>query len=86
MAFTPPVQFPGKPKLDVDSSKNVDPNNRHIKKYTEKYDPKSPKNIKALKENAAKKRRQWWATNWIGFWGLVVAVIALAVSIIALLK
>lgn len=42
------------------------------------------------KENAARekqcRRKQWWRDNWIGFAGLVVAVIALAVSIVALLK
>ena len=66
------------------SAKSSDSN--VYKKYLEKYDPKSPKNIKAKKAAVAKKRKQWWANNWIGFSGLVVAVIALAVSVIALLR
>lgn len=64
----------------------IDKNSAAYKKYKEKYDPKSPANIKKEKERRAKRRKEWWANNWIAFSSLVVAVIALALSAIALLR
>lgn len=66
---------------------NIRENNPNAyKKYLEKYDPNAPVNVKARKQKASDKRKKWWSENWIGLSGLIVAIIALAVSVVALIK
>lgn len=61
-------------------------NQKTYDKYLRKYDPNDPKNIKAKKEMKVQQRKQWWSQNWIGFSGLVLAIISIAISIFALLR
>lgn len=66
------------------SSTNRPPrsDNPKLRAYLEKFDPKSPQNIKLAKEKSAAQRRDWWRENWIALAGVILAAISLLVGLL----
>lgn len=56
--------------------------NPKLRAYLEKFDPKSPQNIKLAKEKRAAQRREWWRENWIAMTGIILAAISLIVGLL----
>ncbi len=90
MRFVPPK--PTIPEIDTSAFVSLSQAERkalasseNVRKYTDKYAPKSQPNKKRRKAERARRRRKWWAENWIGIVGLIVALIGAAASVIALL-
>lgn len=54
------------------------------KKYVKRYDPDAPENVAKRKMERAAKRKEWWKNNWIALLSMLIAAIALVVSIIGL--
>lgn len=80
MRFMPPIQTPETPDFDKNEIKKEDFKNSRIQKYTEKYDPRSPQNIKRRKEQ----RAAYIKAHRFDVMNLTVAVIALLVSVASL--
>lgn len=66
------------------SSTNRPPysDNPKLRAYLEKFDPKSPQNIKLAKEKSAAQRQDWWRENWIALAGVILAAISLIVGLL----
>ena len=82
--FVPPDPLNGLPHIDP-----PEPYDREslkssplYEKYLRKYDPKAPESKKKAKEERSRMRKLWWAQNWIAFFSLIVAVIALVVALL----
>lgn len=52
------------------------------KKYLRKYDKNAPENIEKRKRIKAKKRKDWWVSNWISVVSMIIAAMALVVSLV----
>lgn len=63
----------------------IDENSVLYQKYLRKYDPNAPENIAKAKREKSERRRAWWAQNWIAFTSMVFSIIAVTISLIALL-
>lgn len=62
----------------------IDKNSIAYKKYLERYDPKSPENLKKSKLKRIERRKNWWSQNWISFLSLIIAILALIVAVFSL--
>ncbi len=61
---------------------SIDKNSIAYKKNIAHHDPNSPENVKKRKVERAKARKEWLSKNWIGLAGLIVAIIAVVISLV----
>lgn len=66
----------------TDKWESIDKNSIAYKKYIAHHDPNSPENVKKRKAERAKARKEWLSKNWIGLAGLIVAIIAVVISLV----
>lgn len=64
----------------------VDENSILYQKYLKKYDPDAPENKAKAKREKAERNRAWWAQNWIAFVSMTFSIIAVIISLIALIE